>query len=396
MGLFKKLKKKWNDWYYHDIDDDDEAFDWEEDEQQPRDDSFYADKDQRAVYVLGELEKMAEAADKLEECQAEYDAVTSLLVDIEEIEALPKHQRLDIMDVAQKIESLERQRHNIFAKTGRLSDADINILERYEEDIPAGINKIREAEEYRRLIKSDLHKLDRERQATHQRKKDLTMLIANSRGIAIICAVAMIVCLIGLALLNFVYDMDVSLGYLIIAGAGAITLTVIYVKYVSANQELGNISKVINKLIALHNTVKIRYVNNTNLLQYMYMKYDVESSDELERKWNVFVEEEKARRLDEKLKADLEYYYDKLTGLLKTGKIKDPDIWTHQAKALYDNREMVEVRHALIGRRQKLREQMEYNENLATSSRDTIKDLGRRYPQYSAEIAGMVKNFNGL
>ena len=62
MGLFKKLKKKWNDWYYHDIDDDDEAFDWEEDEQQPRDDSFYADKDQRAVYVLGELEKMAEAA----------------------------------------------------------------------------------------------------------------------------------------------------------------------------------------------------------------------------------------------------------------------------------------------------------------------------------------------
>jgi hypothetical protein len=190
--------------------------------------------------------------------------------------------------------------------------------------------------------------------------------------------------------------MDVSLGYLIIAGAGAITLTVIYVKYVSANQELGNISKVINKLIALHNTVKIRYVNNTNLLQYMYMKYDVESSDELERKWNVFVEEEKARRLDEKLKADLEYYYDKLTGLLKTGKIKDPDIWIHQAKALYDNREMVEVRHALIGRRQKLREQMEYNENLATSSRDTIKDLGRRYPQYSAEIAGMVKNFNGL
>ena len=55
--------------------------------------------------------------------------------------------------------------------------------------------------------------------------------------------------------------------------------------------------------------------------------------DEKKLKHNVSIlaeVEEKARRLDEKLKADLEYYYDKLTGLLKTGKIKDPDIWTHQ------------------------------------------------------------------
>ena len=392
MGLFKAIKRKWNDWYYHDLDD--EPFvEWESEEEQVHDDEYFEDKDQRAVYVLQELGKMAEAADKMDEYQAEYNAVTSLLV---EIEGLPKPVRLDIMDLAQKIEALEKQRRIIYQKSCSLTESQIAIMERYEDDIPDAVKKIKEAEEYRRLIKTDLRKLDNERNSTHYRKRELRSVIANSRGIAIICAVAMIVCIVGLIALQFAYDMNVNIGYLIIGGAGAVTLTVIYVRYISASQELGKLSKTINKLISLHNTVKIRYINNTNLLQYLYMKYDVEGSEELEDRWNEYIEEENARALDEKIRTDLEYYYNKLTKLLKVNNIKDPDIWTHQAVALYDNREMVEVRHALIARRQKLREQMEYNQNLAVTSKDRISDLGKKYPQYSSEIASMVSKYNGL
>lgn len=397
MGLLKFVKKKWNDWYYHDFDEDDEAADdeaWEK--PKGNDERFFRDADSRTVYVLETLERMAEAAEKVEETKAEYEAVTSLLIDMEEIENLPKDAMIVIMDVAQKIESLEKQRRVIFNESRGINDRLLSMIERLEDEIPSGIKKMQEAEKYRRLVKQDLKKLDAERTATKIRKRELRSIIGNSRGIAMICGFAMLLCFILLIFLNFSYEMNVSMGYLIAGGAGAITLTYIYIRYIEANQELKTLSKKINKLISLHNTVKIRYINNTNLLSYLYMKFDVEDSSELEEIWQEYLDESAARRKDEKIKSELEYYYEKLTRELKDNNIKDPDIWTHQAVALYDQRERVEVRHALIARRQKLREQMEYNEEVAKDEQMKIKILGRKYPEYSQEIATMVNNFEGF
>ena len=81
--------------------------------------------------------------------------------------------------------------------------------------------------------------------------------------------------------------------------------------------------------------------------------------------------------------------------MLKNLNVKDPEIWTRQTQALIDPREMVEVRHALIGRRQKLREQLEYNREIAETAQKKIKDLAKAFPQYSQEIAGIVKRYQG-
>lgn len=186
-----------------------------------------------------------------------------------------------------------------------------------------------------------------------------------------------------------------TIGYLIAGGIGAVTMTVLYLRYLDAGQELKRLGKTNNKMISLHNTVKIRYINNTNLLSFLYTKYGVESAEELEENWKVYLDEVGARQKDQRLREDLEYYYDKLTKTLRKYCIKDPEIWTHQAEALYNSKEMVEVRHALISRRQKLREQVEYNAKVASDAGERIKELGRRYPQYSAEIASMVKRYKG-
>ena len=79
--------------------------------------------------------------------------------------------------------------------------------------------------------------------------------------------------------------------------------------------------------------------------------------------------------------------------------MQDPDIWLHQTQALLAHGEMVEIRHGLIVRRQKLRKQMEYNENLAESAKAEIKSLAEEFPIYRDEIFAMVeqyeKNGNG-
>ena len=394
MSILGKIKKKWEEWYYHDLDDDFQE-EWEE-APKYNEAVMVKDRDQRAGFVLEELGKMAEASEKMEQCQDEYEAVTSLLVDMEEIDSLPKEIKHNIKEIGQKIESLEKQRHRVYSESGLMDEETLSTIERLELDIPGGIEKMEEAEEYQELIKSDLRKLDKERNSCIFRKKELNMTITNSRGIAIVIGVSMVVCIMLLIFLNVAYDMNVGIGYAIAGGTGAVALTAIYLRYIEADQELSKIMKVSNKLITLHNTVKIRYVNNTNLLQYLYMKYSVESSEELAQMWDIYNREVAARERDEELRSDLDYYYSKLNGILKKNNIKDPDIWIHQVKALYDKNEAVEVRHALIGRRQKLREQMEYNEDIAIRARDNIKRLGQRYPEYSQEIRRIVDNYEGV
>ena len=99
---------------------------------------------------------------------------------------------------------------------------------------------------------------------------------------------------------------------------------------------------------------------------------------------------------ERKLKQDQEYYYEKLTRLLSVTGIRDPEIWTRQPRALYDKRETVEARHSLIARRQKLREQIEYNKKIATEGKDKIASLAKRYPKYASEISHIVSQYEGL
>ena len=69
-------------------------------------------------------------------------------------------------------------------------------------------------------------------------------------------------------------------------------------------------------------------------------------------------------------------------------------IWLHQTAALLDKKEMVEIRHNLIIRRQSLRKRMDYNkEVIAAKAQAEIKDLVENYPRYAKEILGIVGQY---
>ncbi len=400
MGLFKKIKEKWNSWYYHDLDDgiEENEQDWDPEKEEvyvelPKEEQFFLDSDQRTVFVLEALGQMAEANKRGEQYQDEYDAVTALLMDMEEIDGLPPDIKGMIVEQAQKVVMLEDDRRKLYPKTSRLSEQTVRRLERLEAEIPDGIRKMQEAEDYRRLIKQDLRKLSADKKSCIYQKHEYASALVNTRGIAMISVVTMIMCMLFLLILQFSFKMDVRIGYIIAGGVGAVALTFLYLRHMEAGTESKKVQKKLNKLITLQNTVKIRYVNNTNLLSYLYMKFGVEDSSELEKLWDVFVEETGARLKDEKLREDLEYYYNKLAATLRQYRIKDPDIWTHQCQALIDRREMVEVRHALIARRQKLREQIEYNNNIEKKSKLKIEKVKERYPQFSKEIDQLVNQY---
>jgi len=99
------------------------------------------------------------------------------------------------------------------------------------------------------------------------------------------------------------------------------------------------------------------------------------------------------KRHDAEAEARIGYYQKLLLGRMANYRIAAPDRWTRQAGALLDKREMVEMRHELILRRQALRKQMDYNNEVAEAARREIQDITQKYPAYAGEISYMVDRF---
>ena len=389
MGLFENIFK----WKRRDDEPEYEIEDWNE-IVYDRDDLQINDKKQRKEYVQGCLEQIAEASKELEELEFEYNMVTSYLKDMEEIEALPEEEREILCECAKKIDALEEQQSGFRERKNRLDDGKFRQMQRLEEEVQEGLEKLTEAEHYQDLIKRDLRRLDGEKQAYTFRKNELRHVIADTRSMTIVCSVAVIACILLLLLLQFTLQLDTKIGYLLAAGIGAVAITLIYIKHMDAKRELEQVENGISRIIRLQNTVKIRYVNNTHLLDYLYMKYDVSSAGELGKSWQRYQDEKEERHSYQQAERELDQYQKELLHTLRRYQVKDPMIWLHQTRAILDKKEMVEIRHNLIIRRQSLRRRMDYNQEvIAGKAQAEIKDLAEKYPRYAKEILNIVDQY---
>ena len=360
-----------------------------------RDDLQVHNRKQREESVRGCLEQIAEASREVENLQHEYQVVTSHLKDIEEIEALPENESRLLMECAKRIDTLERQQSGYKERKNRMTDEKFYQMECMEEEVQEAYEKLEKAEEYQNLIKRDLRRLDSERQAYGFRKIELRHLMKDTRSMTIVCATAVIFCLLLLLVLQYAFSFDVKIGYLAAGGIGALAITVIFLKYNDAVRELSQVESGISRLIRLQNTVKIRYVNNTHLLDYLYMKYNVKSAQELGRDYKQYLEEKDERHNYKRAEIELDSTQQELLHILRRYQVKDPMIWLHQTQALLDKKEMIEIRHNLIIRRQSLRRRMDYNkEVIAGKAKAEVKDLVENYPKYAKEILGIVAEYD--
>ncbi len=360
-----------------------------------RDNIDFRDEIERGRYLMNCIEQMGEAEKELDLLKGEYNLVTSYLTDMEEIEALPKGEAEELKTAARRIVTLEKDMQALSEKKGHMSDSDYKRMQGQETEVEEGIAKIREAEKYRKLVQQDLGRLDGERNAYQYRKMELATMMGNLKGMTTIWIVALLVCLVMLAVLRFVFEMEVAVGFLISVFVGAIAITFLCVKYIDAQNEAERVEKANNKLILLQNKVKIRYVNNVQLLDYLYMKYNVESGQGLEKLWKLYQQEKEDRRQFAELEAKLDYNQEQLLKILRRYQLKDPDRWIHQALAIVDNKEMVEIRHGLIVRRQSLRSQLDYNQKVAETASNEIREVATLYPEYRAEITELLDRYQG-
>ena len=336
--------------------------------------------------VAYKCDQIVEASYQMEDLRAEYDMVTSYFEDIQMIEELPQNVRKQVTDIAKKIAFLESETSQFVHMDDRISDENFRMIQGMEKDLTTIFGQLKELEDMDMVIRRDMTNLEGEKNAQEyiqesieQRQHSLKNFIIIFGTISVLVVLTLVV--IGIMTKNNLV-IPVLLILLIIAGMAAFSVII----YRRLSYEFKMAEKRENRAISLMNKVKIKYVNNTSTLEYLYAKYHVNSLRELEYLHDQYLIMVDEVRKYQQTTGDLREHTDALSKLLYAHGIKDPDIWTKQSLALIDPREMVEVKHSLNVRRQKLREQLAYNEQLRLDGLKDILEMLKTNPELREKV----------
>lgn len=351
-------------------------------------------REESSQFIQSCCDRIIEVTREIEEARVEYGAVTAYLMDMQKIDMIPRKEKAELESAAREIVTLARERDN-FDSTEEIT-LPVQVRQtmfKYEKVMVSEIKKMYENEAYQQVIKKDLKYLEGEKGYLKYLRQEMIAKQKYLRNIAITTSVLAIALFILIYAFSKVFHADMRFPFILTITMAAVSAAYIYFE---ANKNRVNMlltEKKINKAIGLLNKVKIKYINNTNYLDYTYEKYGVNSAMELEHIWQQYEQmrqrEKQIRNNADKMSAN----HEKLVEQLKKYEVEDPDIWVQQPQAILDKKEMVEIRHRLNARRQKLRDRIDYNNKIKTETFEKIQVLLEQKPECRGEIMGLLRNY---
>ncbi len=306
-------------------------------------------------------EQMVDTFREYEDAKSEYQLLTSYLNDVQIIEDLSGKQLETLREIATFVSNLNEARMEFLKAENKISDVQFAQMQEMEEEIPKAIERLKSNETYLDTIKRDLKYIEGE-------KVELTIFSEDSkkeqeilRKLSIVALIlfASIVVLLTIAVLA--YRMNIQVAFVICALVATVVAAYILIRYKENSWNIKKCEMNINHAILLENRVKIKYVNLKNAVDYALEKYHVKNSKEFEYNYQLYLEAVKEREKFRRTNDDLEYYNDQLITMLEKLELYDARVWLNHANAILDRKELVELKHDLLVRRQKIRARMEYN-----------------------------------
>ena len=351
------------------------------------------DKAQREQYVREYCDMMAVASKDVDAQKIEYQQVTQRLADLEELEKLPLADKSQVRIRANRVIKIEQEDSSYTRPAKKITESQYREMERLAKDIPSILAKMKEDEEYQMAVRRDLNLLEGEKGAVAYQRKEERSRARTAKNIAFVAIFGAVMAAALMFVLNQAMHVEVEMGWIILAGAFAVALTSSFVMYQNAQSGIASANRKLNKAISVQNTVKIKYVNITNVLDYNYAKYGVMNSHELAYIWDKYVEEKEAREHASDISQRMDVARSELYQVLKHYHINDPTVWIYQPGVLVYDDEAKDIRKQLIVQRQRLKKGIDFEiYNLETAKKE-LEALVREYPKYAEDIIEIVGEY---
>lgn len=357
------------------------------------DEVSFTGKEQVVQYTINQCEIMQESAKRIEDTKIEFQAVSDYLSDVQMIESLPDNCFQKILHLAKKVLVLEKDRKEFGGSMSKMSNRQFDLMKEYEDKIKDVLKDLKEDEEYCHAVYTDLHYLNGEKVALKQEKREMKDRIRMVSGISKISVGAFIALLAIIFLVQINTDVFVT-GYLYaLMGIAAVLATTLFVVHHEAVSNISLIERKQAKAINLINKYKLRYVNVKSRIDYMYEKFGVQNSYELNKIWGQYLKVKKEQEVYHKASDKLYEAEEELVNELSNYNLNDSEIWVNQAYAIVDSNELKRIRDELIRRRNALTNNIEYNSDVIDRSKNNIKKLLLKYPDYAKEIQEVVESY---
>lgn len=345
-------------------------------------------------FVRNNCEAIAENERQIAEAKKEYEKVTSYLTDIQRIDMAREDEYREIKDICKSILTLTQERSKYKNRNLTISDAQMRKFEPFEDELVDEIKKMYNAQAYQDAIEGDIKNLKKEKDSLYSQRKEIIAKQNALKGMTKVLAVLIISLIVLLIVIYYATKTDMTLPYLGVVALAGVSVAMLVFESSKNRRDIILVERKINKAITLLNKVKIKYINNINVLDYNCNKFGVKNAKDFEEKWNEYCKmreyEKKFRENTEMLNANNE----NLVIMLKELGVKDADIWISRCEAIVDSREMVEIRHELNQRRQMLRERIENNEKLKEGIISQLDEMINAHPEIKGELLGIIKEYS--
>lgn len=353
-------------------------------------------KNDQKRYVIECCQAIQEADRQIEGIRKEYQEVTEALLDIQKIDRVAGEEKKGLMNAARNIVKLTRERNQYKNRKLTISEIVMRRFEPYENELVDEIKRMYEAEAYQKAIESDMDKLHEEKKKLRKEKQEVIEKQNSLKGMAKVLIALILSLFVLFVVIYYALQVDMTLPYLGTILLAAVSATVIFVESNRNRRDMALAERKMDKAIGLLNRVKIKCVNNLNLLDYSKEKFGVADAAEFEHLWNEYVRAKEYERKFRENTEQLNYYCDSLLETLSRMQVKDCEIWIGQVLAIVDSREMVEIRHKLNTQRQILRERIEYNENVKNDFLQSIDEVIKENPERKEELLKIVEDYSEL
>lgn len=341
-------------------------------------------------------ELIDEAVLQSEQARNEYGLVTTYLSDVQKIESLTGEGKAEVEAAANSLIALEKEKAKLRTKEPSISESQKAFLGSHEDEIPEKILWLKGEEERQRDIEGKMKYLAGEKAAYQIEQEECLNRNEFLKKLMIGIAVGVVVFL---GLFFYIGDQtgkDLRIPFLLMVIAAILfaMYVVVSTRKNIYNRKVAEIRR--NQVIEVENKIKLRYVNCTWAIEYAYEKYHTTSAKQLEVMWKEYLRiraEEEANRKNERQQ---EVHRSTIIGQLHRVGVADTGIWVLQPLALIDKNEMVEVRHSLNVRRQKLREHIDYNMKQKEKNEQAIIQFVKQYPEYADEAQDLIEKYRLL